>query len=134
VFGDRPRHHILLAESGARTVGFIGWDAVYELQWAVSGGLVGDLFVVPSYRGLGIALALIARAAAEVHADGGAFLRGNAIERESTRRTYARFAVVAASGDTYLSNRAFRQVAELAELGPRDILRALPPVQWNAEP
>lgn len=69
--------------------------------------------------------------AKEVQAGGGAFIRGGAYDRESTRRSYARVAVVHPSGDTYLSARAFRRVAELADLPIREIVRGLPPVEWN---
>jgi hypothetical protein len=109
----------------------VAWDLVYDMHWATSGGQIADLFVIPTYRGLGVSLALVARAAADVLANGGAFLRGGAYDRESTRRSYARVAVVRPSGDTYLSARAFRRVAELADRPIRHILRGLPPVEWN---
>jgi GNAT superfamily N-acetyltransferase len=133
VLGDKSRHHILLAESGEQLVGFVAWDIVYDLQWAASGAQVADLFVVPSRRGLGVALALITHLAAEVRDGGGSFLRGAAREMESVRTIYGRVAVVTPSGETHLSNRAFRRIAELAECPIRDTIRTLPPVEWNYE-
>jgi hypothetical protein len=101
------------------------------MHWASSGAQIADLFVIPTHRGLGVGLELVASAAADVLANGGRFLRGGAYDRESTRRSYGRLAVVQPSGDTYLSARAFRRVAELADLPIREIIRSLPPVEWN---
>ncbi|MDQ6829703.1 MAG: GNAT family N-acetyltransferase, partial [Gemmatimonadota bacterium] len=95
VLGDHPRHHALLIERGGIAIGFVAWDAVYDLHWALGGAQIADLYVAPAQRGLGVALALLARVAAEVRAQGGAFLRGGAYDRESTRRFFARVAVVA---------------------------------------
>ena len=131
VVGEHSLHHVLIAESRDAAVGFVAWDRVYDMHWATSGGQIADLFVIPAYRGLGVGLALVASAAAQVLANGGGFLRGGAYDRESTRRAYARVAVVGPSGDTYLSARAFRAVAGLADRPIRDILRGLPPVEWN---
>jgi GNAT superfamily N-acetyltransferase len=131
VLRERSLHQVLLAESRDTAVGFVAWDFVYDMHWATSGAQIADLFVIPSYRGLAVSLALIASAAAEVLANGGGFLRGGAYDRESTRRSYARVAAVYPSGDTYLSARAFRRVAELADLPIREMFRRLPPVEWN---
>ena len=133
VLTDPPAHHVLLAEVERVPVGFIAWDRIYDMHWAASGAQISDLYVVPAQRGLGVALALVAAAAAEVHRGGGQFLRGGAYDRESTRRAYARVAVVQPSGETNLGGRALRKLAELAGRRPRDILRDLPPVDWNFE-
>ena len=42
-------------------------------------------------------------------------------------------AVVAPSGDTHLSGRAFGQLAHLEEASVRELLHKLPPQQWNYE-
>ena len=131
VLSERSRYHILLAEADGSAIGFVAWDLVYDMHWAMAGGQVADLFVIPSHRGLGVALALIASAAADVQTNGGAFLRGGDYDRESTRRAYARVAVVATSGDTHLSGLAFRCVAGLAGRPVREIIRSLPPADWN---
>lgn len=131
VLGEHSLHYVVLAETQDNVVGFLAWDLVYDMHWATSGAQIADLFVIPSYRGLGVSLALVARAAADVLAKGGGFLRGGAYDRESTRRSYARVAAVHPSGDTHLSARAFRRVAALADLPIREIIRGLPPVEWN---
>lgn len=133
VLSDHATHRVLLAEASGQAVGFVAWDDVYDMHWAMSGAQIADLFVVPSHRGLGVALALLAHAAAAVRASGGAFLRGGAYDRESTRRAYGRVAVVSSSGETHLSGRAFRRLAELQGRSVRDMLRALPPLAWNFE-
>ena len=134
VLVENPRHHVLLAEVAGEPVGVIAWDVVYDMHWAVGGAQISDLYVAPRHRGLGVALALVAAAAAEVHAAGGHFMRGGAYDRESTRRAYARVAVVLPSGETHLGGRALRRMAELAGRPPREMLGALPPVEWNFEP
>jgi GNAT superfamily N-acetyltransferase len=134
VFTAAPLHHVVLAESDARAVGFLAWDAIYDMHWATSGGQVADLYVAPRARGHGIALALVARACADVQAMGGRFLRGGAYDRETTRRFYARVAVISPSGETHLSGRAFRRIAQHAGLPVRRLITGLPPAEWNFEP
>ena len=137
VLGDHPsdphRQRVLLADRPAGAIGFVAWDPVYDMHWAAAGAQVADLYVAPAARGLGVALALVAHCCAEVRAAGGSFLRGGAYDQASTRRFYARLAVVAASGETHLSGRAFRRVADLAGLPPGRIAAGLPPVAWNHE-
>lgn len=129
-----PRQQVLLAERGAEAAGFVAWDVVYDMHWAMAGAQVADLYVAPSARGVGVALVLVAQLCAEVRAAGGSFVRGGAYDRASTRRFYGRLAVVAPSGETHLGGRAFRSLADLAGLPTRRILAALPPVAWNFEP
>ena len=131
VLSEQPRHNVLLASAGDTAVGFIAWDPIYDMHWAARGMQVADLYVAPSHRGLGVALALTVRLAAEGYADGAMFLRGGAYDRESTRRAYARVGVVLPSGETNVGGRAFRRLAELADKPIRELLRSLPPVEWN---
>ena len=133
VLGPGARHRVLLAEVGGQAVGFVAWDPVYDMHWAKGGAQVADLYAAPSHRGLGVALALIAAACAEVRAAGGTFLRGGAYDRASTRRFYSRVAVCAPGGDTHLAGGAFRRLADLAGRPVREIVRALPPVAANYE-
>lgn len=133
VLGDRPRHHVLLADAGGRPAGFVSWDWIYELQWGIGGARVADLYVAPAHRGVGAALALVARLAADVRAGGGTFLRGEAHPRAATRRAFGRAAVVAPSGEVRLTHRAFQRVADLAGRPTRAMVRALPPAAWNDE-
>ncbi|HKT06441.1 MAG TPA: GNAT family N-acetyltransferase [Gemmatimonadaceae bacterium] len=128
---EPQRHHVLVVEIRRQMAGFVAWDRVYDMHWASSGAQVADLYVAPEYRGLGVALMLIAQMAVDVLAHGGVFLRGGAYDRASTRRLYARAAVVLPSGETYLAGRALRHLAQFAGRPARDIVRNLPPVAWN---
>ncbi len=132
VLSGASGHHVLLADRDASSIGFAAWDTVYDMHWAARGAQVADLYVIPAARGLGVALELIAAVCAGVARDGGVFLRGGAYDRPSTRTAFARVAVVdSISGDTHLSARAFQHVASLAGRPARQILRELPPVEWN---
>ena len=128
----QPR--VALAVDARRTArGYIAWDATYDLHWGTGGAHISDLYVAPAARGLGVALTLVAGCCAMVRAAGGAYLRGEAYDRASTRRFYGRIAVVMPSGEVALGGRAFRRMAELAGAPPRAILTSLPPVEWNYE-
>jgi len=133
VLSAAPLQQVLLAEQSGHSVGFVAWNPVYDMHWAVAGAQVADLYVAPPYRGRGIALALLAQLAADVRAEGGAFLRGGAYDRQSTRKFYGRIAVIAPSGETHLSGRAFRHLADLAGKPVREMVRDLPLVAWNFE-
>lgn len=124
----------LAADGRGEPLGFLAWDATYDLHWAAAGAHVSDLYVVPAARGLGVALALVAFGCAAVRAAGGAYLRGEAYDRPTTRRFYGRLAVLQTSGEVALGGRAFRHLASLAGRPPREILAGLPPVEWNHEP
>lgn len=131
----RARQSVLLAETNdGEIAGFIAWDVIYDMHWATYGVHIADFYVAPSYRGRGLALELVAHAAARVQASGGAYIRGAAYDRLSTRRFYARFAVVMASGETHLGGRALRHLASLAGQPARALVAQLPPpIEWNYE-
>ena len=59
VLSDTGGHRVLLADGRGGPVGFVSWDPVYDMHWAARGAQVADLYVVPSARGLGIAIALL---------------------------------------------------------------------------
>ena len=123
---------VLVAERPAGLTGFVAWDGVYDLHWAVRGAQVADLYVAPEARGLGVALELLAALCSVVAREGGAFIRGGAYDRPGTRAFYGRIAVVEpSSGETHLSARAFQHLASLSGLPARAIARALPPLEWN---
>ena len=132
VLSGRTTLRLLLAERPAGLIGFVAWDGVYDLHWGVRGAQVADLYVAPEVRGLGVALELLAALCSVVASEGGAFIRGGAYDRASTRAFYRRVAVVEPStGETHLSARAFRHLASLSGLPARAIARALPPLEWN---
>lgn len=127
-------HRVLLAERHGRAIGFVAWDAVYDLHWAAKGAQIADLYVEPGSRGHGVALALVAAVCADAAGDGAVFLRGNAYDRGSaTGKFYERIAVGWDSAECNCSGRAFRQMASLAGAPVREMIRALPPRKWNYE-
>ena len=132
VLARRTSQRVLVAERAGHARGFVAWDPVFDLHWAARGGQIADLYVEPNARGVGVALELIASACAAIAREGGVFLRGGAYDRPSTRAFYARVAVVEpTTGETHLSAKAFRHLASLGGQCARDILRALPPLEWN---
>jgi GNAT superfamily N-acetyltransferase len=114
-------------------LGFLGWMPSYDLHHCMAGGEVLDLYVTPSARGQGIALRLACHVAGIVHAQGGGYLKGGAVDSRAARRLYARIAVFAPNGECRLSGHAFRQLASLAHRPLRRIIPALPPLTWNYE-
>lgn len=128
---------VLVAVQGPELAGFLAWDRVYDLHWGVPGMLIADLFVAPRHRGArGVALRLLTAACADgrrVHA--ARFVRGQAYDRGSpTGRLYERLAVGHASAECHCGGRAFRTLAELADLPLREQVATLPPRAWNFEP
>jgi GNAT superfamily N-acetyltransferase len=125
---------ILVAANGAETVaGFIAWTPAYDLHWCVAGGAVLDLYVRPEARGRAVAIRLLAAAAARLRLDGGAFLRGTALDTGPGKELYSRAAVCNPATECTLSGRAFRELAELERLPARELVRRLPNAAWNYE-
>jgi GNAT superfamily N-acetyltransferase len=126
---------IIVAETRNRKViGFIAWVASYDLHWCLKGGDVIDFFVCPSHRGRGAAILLITKLAADVQEHGGAYLKGGAVDDPVVRRLYHKIAMCLPDGESYVSGRAFRRLAELSGGSPREIIRQLPEAAWNYEP
>ena len=126
---------VLLAHVHEDPAGFIAWHRVYDMHWAKHGAQVADLYVVPTHRGLGVALALVAAVCATTQREGGTYLQGGAFDRTSAvGRFYERIAVAFDSAECHCAGRAFRQLAELHGQSRRAIVRGLPPKAWNYEP
>ncbi|HYH82890.1 MAG TPA: hypothetical protein VEX86_24060 [Longimicrobium sp.] len=86
----------------------------------------------PGSRGHGVALALVAGVCAQAQAGGAVFLRGSAFDRASaTGRFYERIAVAHDSAECHCGGRAFRHLAGLHGAPIRQIVRSLPPREWN---
>ena len=116
-------------------LGFAAWEASYDLHHGIRGGNVMDMYVLPHYRGRGIAPAMLATVAHEIQSDGGIYLKGMAIEGGvEPRRLYERVAMGFPGIDCIIGGRAFREFAKLAGADVRPIVRHLPPKSWNYEP
>lgn len=113
-------------------IGFLAGHPSYDLHHCVSGIEVLDLYVIPTYRGRGVALILGCAVAARASASGAMYMKGTAIERGSGFRLYSRFAVCEPSG-CIVGGRAFRRLVELAGRSVREIARSLPERSWNFE-
>lgn len=126
---------IIVAEATNREViGFVAWIDSYDLHWCMKGGDVIDFYVRPSDRGRGAAMLLIARLAADVQGCGGAYLKGGAVDNPVVRRLYRKIAMCLPGGESYVSGRAFRRLAELSGKSLREIVKGLPDTAWNYEP
>jgi GNAT superfamily N-acetyltransferase len=130
--GQKCAVQVALAPDGSLT-GFLAWTSSYDLHHCVPGAEGLDLYVVPGWRGWGIALLLVCAAAAEIARGGGVYLKGTTVESGSGGRMYSRFAVCDAAG-CIIGGRAFRRMAELAGLPVREVFRSLPHHSWNYEP
>jgi len=134
-FGPGAAYSLLVAERAEQLVGFLAWGPTYDLNHGMRGGAVCGLFVVPSMRGHGIVLELVAAAAAAVAEAGGVFLHGGAYERSGpVGRVYERIAIGFDSAECFIGGRAFRSIVALAGGSARDILRGLPDRSQNHEP
>jgi GNAT superfamily N-acetyltransferase len=126
---------IFVAETTRREViGFIAWIPTYDLHYCLKGGDVIDFFVSASHRGRGAGLLLAVNASAEIQKQGGAFLKGGAVDNPVVRRSYSRLAMCLAGDECYVSGRAFRHLAGLSGKSVREIIKNLPDAAWNHEP
>jgi GNAT superfamily N-acetyltransferase len=130
-FGKECTIHV--AEVGGHVVGFVAWTNSYDLHHCLTGGDILDLYVRPSWRGLGFAPALLCSAAAELLRRGATHLKGGAVDRGTGEHLYARCAASSGAGGFIVSGRAFRKLAELGGVSPRQLARSLPPKTWNYE-
>ncbi len=120
--GARAVLNVVVAERGARLVGFVAWAPIFDLFWSNRGGRVDWLYVRPPARGHGVALQLVARAAADIRSGGGVFLMGTygralASEYES---------VVDGQVDQqegWLTGDRFQGIASRADARVRDLVR-----------
>lgn len=126
---------MLAAGHDDRPVGFAAWRMTYDLHHAVAGGEIPDLFVAPPFRGRALAVRLIAAVARAVRAEGGRYVKGEALQDDLARlRLVRRLAVGFPAESVYVSGRAFRQLAELADADTRTLVARLPTAAMSREP
>jgi GNAT superfamily N-acetyltransferase len=131
--GFGARFRTLIAADARHALGFLAWEPAYDLHHCLQGGLVLDLFVLRQHRARGIAVQLIARAAEVIQREGGAFIKGGAVEGGAGSRLYGRFAP-AFGNDYILGGKAFRHLAAQSRLPVRSLARSMPSREWNFEP
>jgi GNAT superfamily N-acetyltransferase len=132
-FGAHFEMSVAIA-ADAELVGFAAWEDMYDLHHCVPGAHVIDLYVAPSHRGIGVALALLADVSAHVRDRGGSFLRGQALPARGLEHLYGRVAVLFPGDECNVGGRAFRALADLAGVPAREAIRRLPEKAWNYEP
>ncbi len=126
---------IIVAETlNCKVIGFVAWVASYDLHWCKRGGDVIDFFVCPSHRGGGAAILLITKLAGDIQAHGGEYLKGGAVDNPAVRRLYQKIAMCLPDGESYVSGRAFRRLAEFTGESLREIVKKMPEAAWNYEP
>jgi GNAT superfamily N-acetyltransferase len=128
------RFEALLAAEVDQLVGFAVWTPAYDLHHCMPGGDLIDLYVVPEHRGRGVAALLVAAAAERIQRRGGRYLSGMAVDGDTTRRLYGRLAMSFPGAACIVGGKAFRTLAGLAGGTAREIVRGLPPREWNWEP
>ena len=69
-----------------------------------------------------------------IQAHGGEYLKGGAVDHPAVRRLYQKIAMCLPDGESYVSGRAFRCLAELTGKGLREIIKKMPEPAWNYEP
>jgi len=128
-FGNAPVANIIVAVRDGRAIGMGQWTRIYEMFWSMYGGNVEWLYVRPEHRRSGVVVAIIAEICAEVRHAGGEFLYGGG--GDDVERLYERVAIGGPTHACHLSAEAFQVFADLAGLGPREIVRRLPSSQLN---
>lgn len=116
---------LLVADRAGTLVGMGQWRRIHDLFWGMFGAEGEWLFVAPGRRGLGIGAAIVAAICARAAAAGCEFLHGHAGDAD-VARLYARSAIESPGWSFFLSAAAFRDVARLDGLPPREIVRRLP--------
>ena len=125
--------HVAASACNAELVGLVVWKRAYDFHHCMAGGEIIDMFVAHAVRGRSIGPLLVCAVAAEIHARGGFFLRGQAVDEPSVRRLYERVAVTATTMECTISGRAFRTLSNLAGRSSRDLACGLPAKSWNYE-
>jgi len=134
--GQGRRFHLMLAvDRDDRPVGFAAWRMTYDLHHAVAGGEIPDMFVARRCRGRALAVRLVAAVARAVRQEGGLYVRGEALQEDLVRlRLVRRLSVGFPAESVYVSGRAFRVLADLADADIRTLVARLPSAEMSREP
>jgi GNAT superfamily N-acetyltransferase len=116
--------------SDEQLVGFAAWTSSYDLHHCVHGAVFLDFYVEPAYRCRGLGAALLCGIAQEITRLGYTFMRGSALSGRASR-LYKRVGVQFGANEYNVSGRALRQLASLAGLSAREIVRGLPTQEMN---
>jgi GNAT superfamily N-acetyltransferase len=125
------RLQLAVAAGASGLVAFASWHSTYDVHHCAWGGEISDLFVIPGFRGRGIAPLLVTYVAREVEASGGRFVKGRGAEGGGGLSR--RVAVICEGADCYVGGGAFRALARLADAPPRALAKGLPSRSANFE-
>jgi predicted N-acetyltransferase YhbS len=123
---------VFVARHRGDVIGFAMLEPTYDVHHCLPGGMIADLYVVPAHRGRGVAMRLIACAAAQLDKQGGRFIKGQAVP--GRREEYERIAMAFEGADCIVGGRAFRALAALDGKKNRELIRGLPLREWNYQP
>jgi len=121
--------HVLLAEEKGTAIGFGIWRKTYDVFWSMYGGDGICLYVSPSRRGFGVAIAIITAMCKEIRLEGGGFLQTS--YSPNLAPLYERVGVGHDERACHVSAAAFEELVTLAGRTPREIIRALPDKNLN---
>ena len=60
--------------------------------------------------------------------------KAGAVDNPVVRRLYQKIAMCLPAGESYVSGRAFRRLAELSGKSLHEIIKKMPEATWNYEP
>ena len=125
------RVFVTAALCAGQVIGFASWYRIYDVHHCATGAEVSDLFVLPRFRGRGVAPLIVAGVARHVEALGGRFVKGRGADVGGGLST--RIAVACDGGECYIGGGAFRALAGLADASPRALAKGLPNRAKNFE-
>lgn len=134
--GQGSHFSLLLAVDKAdRPIGFAAWRWDYDLHHAMRGGDIPDLFVAHPYRGRALAIRLVAAVARAVREQGGTFIKGEVLTDDLKRVRLLRRMTIGFPGESvYVSGRAFRELADLADADLKTLVAKLPASEASRQP
>lgn len=128
-FGKASLGYVLFAEEKATVIGFGIWRKTYDVFWSMYGGEGIGLYVKPSRRGFGVAIAIVAAMCKDIRQEGGQFIETS--YSSDLAGLYERIGVGRDLRACHVSAAAFEELAALAGRAPREIIRALPAKTLN---
>jgi GNAT superfamily N-acetyltransferase len=125
---------MLAVDRDDRPVGFAAWRMTYDLHHAVAGSKIPDLFVARPFRGRALGVRLASAVARAARAEGGHYVKGEALQDDPARLRLVRRLAVGFPASVYVSGRAFRVLADLADADVRTVVARLPTAAMSREP
>jgi GNAT superfamily N-acetyltransferase len=116
-FGSQPRFIAFVAERDGEPVGFALATPSYETNWAEAGLYVGDIYVAPAARRIGVGRKLVAALAAEARRQGHGHLWWTSLPQRAEARAFYE-SIHATTEQVYahaLGSVAFHKLADEAE-------------------